>query len=258
MLFDTHMHTVFSTDSKMKLWEAIQRAQELNIGIIITEHMDLSYPKPLAFIFDVNKYFEQYEPFHNDKVLLGIEIGMRLDCLQQNNEIVAKHPFDCVIGSIHVIDNIDLYCSSFYRNRTKKEVYSQYFAAMLECVKKYKFVDTLGHIDYICRYAQYDDTQIDYEEFKDYIDPILAAIAANEQAIEINTRRLNDKANIRKLIPIYKRYQELGGKWVTIGSDAHKPQDVGKYMHDALELAAMCKLTPVYFKKRQPVLIACE
>lgn len=253
MLFDTHMHTVFSTDSKMELLEAIKRAQELNIGIIITEHMDLSYPEPLAFIFDVNKYFEQYEPFRNDKVLLGIEIGMRQDCLEQNNEIVTNHPLDCVIGSIHVIDNIDLYCSSFYRSRTKKEVYSQYFAYMLECVKKYEFIDTLGHIDYICRYAQYEDTQIDYEEFKDYIDPILTTIITNGKAIEINTRRLNNKANIQKLIPIYKRFKELGGKWVTIGSDAHKVQDIGMYMSDALELARMCKLIPVYFKKRQPV-----
>jgi histidinol-phosphatase (PHP family) len=39
---------------------------------------------------------------------------------------------------------------------------------------------------------------------------------------------------------------------VTIGSDAHVPQDIGKYFGVAFAMAEACKLKPVYFKERKP------
>ena len=134
MLFDSHMHTRFSTDSKMKMDEAVAKGKELNIGITITDHMDILYPEPKAFVFDVEQYFSDYNQYRSENVLLGIEIGMRSDCLEENCRIVEKYPFDYVIGSVHVIDNIDLYAADFYQQRTKQEVYQQYFATMLQCV----------------------------------------------------------------------------------------------------------------------------
>src|SRR5665647_1269850 len=103
MLFDSHMHTYFSTDSEMVIDEAVARGQELNIGITITEHMDISYPGALPFIFDVDQYFAKYKEYHSDRVLLGIEIGMRSDCLDENCRLVEAYPFDYVIGSVHVV-----------------------------------------------------------------------------------------------------------------------------------------------------------
>ena len=43
MVFDSHIHTKFSTDSNMDILEAIAVSKEKNIGIIITEHLDLDY-----------------------------------------------------------------------------------------------------------------------------------------------------------------------------------------------------------------------
>ena len=53
MVFDTHLHTEISSDSEMKIDEAIKQAKALNLGLIITEHMDLFYPEDNKFIFDV-------------------------------------------------------------------------------------------------------------------------------------------------------------------------------------------------------------
>ncbi len=75
MLFDTHMHTRFSTDSQMTVEEAAARSRELNMGITITEHLDLDFPEPKAFVFDVAEYFRAYERYRSDTLLLGIEIG---------------------------------------------------------------------------------------------------------------------------------------------------------------------------------------
>jgi histidinol-phosphatase (PHP family) len=251
MLFDTHMHTIFSTDSKMKIDEAISKGRENKIGITITEHMDLGYPEAKAFQFDVDEYLAMYNKFRNDDVLLGIEIGMRHDCLEDNRGLIQRAGLDFVIGSIHVIENIDIYHESFYCNHTKQYVYNQYFGAMLECMKCYDFIDSLGHIDYIARYARFSDPEIYYDEFADSIDAILKIVAEQEKALEINTRRITDRQSIELLMPIYKRFAELGGKLVTVGSDAHKPADVGRGLADGMAIAAACGLKAVYFKERQ-------
>ncbi|GBG54778.1 histidinol-phosphatase [Sporomusaceae bacterium FL31] len=252
MIVDTHIHTRFSTDSTMTLDQALGRAKDLDIGITLTEHMDLAYPEQNAFIFDVDHYFATYEPYRNSKLMLGIEIGMREDCLSENRSIVNNHSFDYVLGSIHVIDNIDIYQDIFYLERTKQEVYSQYFNSMAECLKTYDFIDSLGHIDYICRYAKYNDTELYYREFQESIDSVLKILAKQDKAIEINTRRLSNSTTIDALLPIYKRFYELGGRYATIGSDAHKPADIGRDLNVAAQLAQLCNLKLVYFNNRLP------
>ncbi len=162
LLFDTHIHTRFSTDSKMKMQDAVSKSEKLGLGIIVTEHMDLSYPKPESFLFDKEKYFQKYEPYRSGSVRLGIELGMRPDCLEANRKIVADSRFDYIIGSIHVVNNTDIYDSVFYKRKTKKEVYTTYFDFMLDCVQKYDFIHSLGHIDYIARYAPFADPEIYY------------------------------------------------------------------------------------------------
>lgn len=252
MLFDSHMHTCFSTDSKMKMDEAVARGRELDIGITITEHMDIAYPEPMSFIFDVEKYFADYNTFRNEKVLLGIEIGMRSDCLEENCKLVEKYPFDYVIGSVHVINNIDIYAAEFYHERKKKDVYEQYFKTMKQCVSCYDSIHSLGHIDYIARYARFKDPEVYYHEFKDYIDEVLHIVAQKGKALEINTRRLGTKEAVEIIMPIYKRFYEVGGRLVTIGSDAHHVKDIGRGLDVGLEIAERSKLDVVYFKDGKP------
>ncbi|SDF29901.1 histidinol phosphate phosphatase [Sporolituus thermophilus] len=251
MLFDTHMHTKFSTDSRMTINQAMTKAGELGLGITITEHMDLDYPEPQAFIFNPAAYFAEYEKYRSEQVLLGIEIGMRPGLEADNRRIVRDYPFDYVIGSIHVIDNIDIYCAEFYNLRTKAEVYRRYFDAMAECLESYEFIDSLGHIDYIARYARFADPEVYYHEFPELIDRVLAAAARRQLALEINTRRLNREETVKALVPVYQRFYELGGRLVTIGSDAHTPGDIGKGMDVALAIADYCHLRPVWFKDRK-------
>lgn len=252
MLFDSHMHTLFSTDSKMKIDEAVAKGRELNIGITITEHMDIAYPGPLSFLFDVEQYFNDYRKYRSDKVLLGIEIGMREDCLKENCQLVESYPFDYVIGSVHVVDNIDIYTAEFYQGRDKREVYEQYFQAMKECVSCYNGIHSLGHIDYIARYARFADLEIYYGEFSDCITEVLEILAHKGKALEINTRRLVNKEAVEIILPIYKRFYEVGGRIVTIGSDAHSAQDVGRGLAVGLEIAERANLDVVYFKDGKP------
>lgn len=250
-MIDSHIHTEFSEDSQMKIQQGIEHSQKIGIGMTITEHLDLKFPAGEDITFDIDKYFNDYEKYKSGKFMLGIEIGMQLICLEENRAIASKYPFDYIIGSIHVANGEDIFYNKFYEGKTKKESYEQYFKSMIDCLKQYDFIDSLGHIDYISRYANFEDKEIHYHEFNEYIDEVLKNIVNNEKAIEINTRRLNNKEAYKNLVNIYKGYKQNGGKYITIGSDAHNAEDIGKNFMLAKSICEICNLKPVYFKNRK-------
>lgn len=250
-MFDTHVHTKISTDSNMDIEEAIKSAQNKNISMIITEHMDLKFPKEGLFCFDSNNYFEEYSKYRGKNLLLGVEIGMKDDCVEESRELLNKNPFDYAIGSIHLVANMDIYYSDFYNGKSKKEAYEEYLNSMLKCIKNYDFIDSMGHIDYISRYANFEDKEIYYHDFSDIIDEILQVLIEKDKCIELNTRRLDDEKAAKNLINIYRRFRELGGKNITIGSDAHNTESLGCNFNVAREIAELCDLRVVYFKERK-------
>jgi len=235
----------------MKLQHGLEIARRNDIGMTITEHLDLKFPTGTDIAFDIDKYFDDYEKYKSSKFMLGIEIGMQQICLEENRDIVNKYPFDYIIGSIHAAKGEDFFNPKTYEGKTKKEVFEQYFSSMVDCVKQYDFIDSVGHIDYISRYATFHDNEIHYHEFKEYIDEVLKTIVHNEKVMEINTRRLNNVVAYNNLIDIYSAYKQIGGKYVTIGSDAHHAEDVGNNFVLANRICEICNLKPVYFKKRK-------
>lgn len=251
MLYDTHIHTQFSHDSKMSLRDAIAKARELELGIIVTEHIDLNYPDPEAFRLNTHDYFESYASYRSDTVLLGVEIGLSQNELADNRRIIDSNPFDYVIGSIHLVNDVDTYAEVYYKGKSKQQAYEEYFNAMLECIQVYDFIDSLGHIDYICRYARYADQELYYSDFEEQVNSILTVLADQGKCLELNTRRIGNKKSAACLLPIYKRFKELGGKYVTIGSDAHHPADIGKNFALALDITKSVGLKPVWFRERQ-------
>lgn len=250
MIFDSHMHTKYSADSEMDPIEAINRAEFLKRGIVFTEHFDYDLPGDIDFTFDPDKYFSEYRPLRSDRIRLGVEVGLRRSARSANDAFIKRAPFDMVIGSIHLVDDLDIYYPDYYVGKDKHEAYRRYFDAMIEesAVADY---DVLGHIDYICRAAPYDDPEIDYSTFKTQIDRVLSIVVEREKVLELNTRRLNSRRAFKELFPIYQRYCELGGRYITIGSDAHKVSAVGNYFDAALELADALNLTVVTFVERR-------
>ena len=153
MLFDTHMHCEFSTDSSMKLVDAIKNAKLEDIGIIITEHWDNDYPtNPDAFLFDVDKYLQSFQPYRNKKVLLGIEVGMQKHTQTADEKMLAKHDFDYVLASIHCVGKKDLYEATTYHGKTKLQSVKELIETTIDNLNLYSNFDALAHIDYMCRY----------------------------------------------------------------------------------------------------------
>lgn len=251
MIFDSHIHTKFSADSDMIASEALARAASLNLGVVFTEHFDFGLViDGKEFSFDSAAYMSEYKNFRGQNVRLGVEVGLRQIARTANEKFLAQADFDFVIGSIHLIDGSDIYHPAFYADKDKPTAYRKYFRQMLDEATVCDF-DALGHIDYICRAAPYDDPEIDYTTFHEEIDAILQVIVAREKVLELNTRRFASDRAIRELVPVYKKYRALGGQFVTFGSDAHKVAAIGNYFDRALEFVRELDLTPVTFRERK-------
>ena len=259
MYFDSHIHTEFSADSEMKAAEALREAEKQGLRLVFTEHLDYDYPAAgeEEFIFDPAAYWATYEPLRAEGNLsLGVEMGMMASAREKNAAFLPRAPFDFVLGSIHFLDVKDLYYPETFEGREKREMYYEYLTVMRDEIYAHPFINALAHIDYIARNATFDDPELSYGDFTDDIDAVLRALIETETVIEINTRRLGTPRGIKELAPIYRRYHELGGRYVTIGSDAHVPAGVGRHYACAHELAHAFDLQVVTFRERKMQL--CE
>ena len=130
-------------------------------------------------------------------------------------------------------------------------MYRRYFHLMEDMVRSNPYIDILGHIDYISRYAPYEEPGIQYTRWTEDIDAVLRAVIETDTVLELNTRRFGTPINFKQLVPVYKRYRELGGRYVAIGSDAHTVDGIGAYFDIAEQFAEACELAPVTFEKRK-------
>lgn len=256
MLFDTHMHCEFSCDSEMTLAQAAVQAAKLGIGMIVTEHWDYDYPtNPEEFLFDIDKYFKNFEPLRSANVLRGIEIGMQRNTAARDEAIAAGHDFDYVLASIHCIGRRDLYEPTCYEGRTRQEIVEEFLDDTIYCLEQHQNFDAFAHIDYICRYWPYEEKQLRLSDNQAKYDKVFKLLIEGNKPIEINTRRLDSEDAIKALIPLYERYQALGGRYCTLGSDAHYLEHIGRRIDKALAIAKAAGLQPVYFKERKMHLV---
>lgn len=255
MIFDSHIHTVLSGDSEIKIVDAIKRAEELGIGLVLTEHMDINDCVVSECDVDLDKFYREYSKFRGDNLLFGIELGLRKEAVERNIQLINERDFDFILCSVHAPydrENIyEFYDSERCESRSKKEAYSLYFESVIKSIKENEYLDSLAHIDYIARYLRYDDKELYYHEHKTLIDEALKEIALRDKSMEISTKRIGNKKSAEELIKIYKRFRELGGETVTIGSDAHYVGAVGANFKSGIEIAEICGLRPVYYKNRK-------
>jgi len=261
MHFDAHVHSAASPDSKLNPVDAISVLKSKKLGVIFTEHVDFVTPKsgkdasaPDApkgkndFICDFEIYPAKYQKLRSDTVLLGLEIGLTAAYLPLNNQI-ADNDYDFILGAIHYVDGLDVYNSA--ASMEANSFCRRYLTYAKEMVEMCGFFDSLAHIDYAARYSEKIDRIFYYYNFPKEFDALLKTLAERDLAMEINTSRLGNNNVTRQLLPIYKRFKELGGKYITIGSDAHNEWALGRYHEKAVGLAAMAGLTPVYYKTRE-------
>lgn len=248
---DFHMHTSFSGDSDAPMDEMIQRAVALGLThICITEHYDPDYlyaPNEDA-IFELNTDSYLYELLklrekYKDQITVGfgVELGLQPHLKRLLAVYVKSHDFDFIIGSSHLCNRKDPYYPAFFEGRSEDEAHHEYFTSILDCVKTLPYFDVYGHLDYVVRYGPTKNKQYSYEKHADVIDQILSYLIENEKGIEVNTAGFRiGLGQPNPCIDILKRYHQLGGEIITVGSDAHKPSEIAQEFEQTRELLLSC------------------
>lgn len=247
---DQHVHTNISHDGISSIQEYIDIAKSKNIDeITFTEHYDdyIGIDTKLKTL-DLNKYRKEYLKYIDNpeiKINYGVEIGLRPESFELIISTVNDNKFDFIIGSSHITCGKDMaYDKSFFEGLTPHESVVAYLSEVLLNIKLYKQeFDVYGHLDYVIRYVikNYGNVmnKIDYNEFKELLDEILLALIKTDKGIEINTSGFRyGLSEAHPNIEIIKRYKELGGKIITVGSDAHQIKDLASnfdHVADTLE-----------------------
>lgn len=268
--FDNHTHTTFSPDSSITLKEAVETALERNLaGIAFTDHFDIDPNlKDIEFNFNpieqqaaIDKIAFDYKlgtAGRDLQLLKGIEVGlMGGEEMKTIKEFTGKYQFDTVIASLHTIDGTDPYRRTYYKGREAYPAYSNALEQMYNLCVDFMDFDILGHYDYVARYSPYSEQERDitYKRYGDYIDAILKLLAENGKTFEINTKTYTNHAGyIPKLdLDILKRFKELGGEALSIGSDAHGKDKLGDNFELYSQIIKSCGIKYlVYYKNRKP------
>lgn len=259
---DFHTHTAFSDDSDATVKSMAQQAVLLGLKTLcITDHMDYLYPAqyaPTTFVFDPDAYFAKLakikEAYQSQlEILIGIELGLRSEaeisdkCTVYYKKLCEQYAFDFIIGSTHVLENIDPYYPKFWEDHGIKKGIRIYFESILENIKKYDMFQVYGHLDYPVRYLP-KGMERDYcfEDYRELIEEILKELIASGRGLEVNTAGYKYGLPFAHPRPeVLALYRALGGEILTVGSDAHTPKHIAYDFARIREL--LCSLGFKYY-----------
>ena len=271
MLADGHNHTLeFSPDAKMTIDELISAATAKKLTAVgITEHYELENPDPEDNIqtYDLDLYDRTFEEWRAKcpkelKLLKGIEFGYQTKTGPEIDRIAAEHDFDTVILSNHLFRGVDVYFSEEAHLVPKNERHAEYIGIMAEMCERLDNYTVAGHYDYISRdqRSSAEDSFVLYEDCPKEFDRLFEALISKEKSLEINPRsilKIGEKGS-KRIFPddkILKRYKDMGGKLISLGSDSHTPDTLGLLFPETIEyLKSLGFSEACYFVKKRPVI----
>ena len=269
ILCDSHVHSKNSFDGESTVLEICNSAVEKGISAVtITDHMEAPeirlgdrsvYGNAVKQITQSVKDVETLAPEFEGRVRLlrGMELGEPMHMPKLTKRAMEIADFDFILASVHNLKDMEDFYYLEYNSRNTDELLRMYFDELLDTAENADF-DSLAHLTYPLRYVcERTDIKVDLDKYIDAIDSIFKALIKREKALEINTSGLFKKiAATMPDINLVRRFRELGGKYITIGSDAHNCNDLAQGIEQGIELAKVCGFDHfTVFKNRKPEMV---
>ncbi|MBC7234295.1 MAG: histidinol-phosphatase HisJ family protein [Chloroflexi bacterium] len=237
---DMHVHSHFSVDSQATIEAMCRAAIDLGLkALCFAEHMDLNPNDEGYGFFRYQAYSqaidEARERFADRLTILkGVEFG-EPHLYPREVERMNGQDLDVILAGIHWIDDRfvgDLALHQAYGARQDpRRLFERYYQDMLRAVRHGGF-DVLAHLDLPKRYLGHGCEEIPL------IDEVLREVVRAGMALEINTSPLRKGVNAcAPDAPLLRRYASVGGRRLTLGSDAHAPNEIATGFERAMELA---------------------
>ncbi|MGN1412205.1 MAG: histidinol-phosphatase HisJ family protein [Oscillospiraceae bacterium] len=271
-MIDCHTHTNNSPDAESSPLEMVQQGIKIGLDVMaITDHCEVNmwYPKEHykhVLDYDDYNYMSSFKKSLADNnklkndfrtqitLLSGIELGQANMDFNLAEEIISEDSLDFVIGSVHQIDGFPDFFIINYDKVNIEPLLKAYFLNVLKLCKWGKF-DILGHLTYPMRYIFERGIEVDMSKFNVIIEEIFKTVIDNGLGIEVNSSGLRQKCGIPfPTVEYVKMYRDLGGTVISVGSDAHSTDQLGKNIPECIDMIKSCGFEYLtYFKHRQPI-----
>ena len=256
---DAHLHTDLSHDSEVPLDDYARLAVERGIAeLAITDHVDFAPSAPGYG----ESTFEQRERIVREAaerwadrgvaIRFGVEITWDSHRASEIRDHLARHAYDFVIGSVHIYRGSPYsadHVAGWVAGRSIQAIVAPYFDEVAAGARTGLF-DAMGHIDFVKRFLVPHVTPADLAAAPELYEPILAALVESGTALEINTSGLRSPAGEAFPSPaVVARFHAMGGRAVTIGSDAHTTDSFAWALADGYGYAVEAGFTSMAFRR---------
>ena len=256
-MFDFHMQSTVSYDGHNTGYEMALAAREAGIReICFTDHLDYDPRGLIKMDFNTADYNAAYDGLEIPGLTIrrGAEFGMLRNNAAQLRKDLQRRPFDFIIGSCHFTEDLDIYFAPFWEGKTMEQAERLYLEEILACVQAHEDFDVLGHLTYISKAAGNPTHRpVVYENYKELVDEILITLAQKGKGIEVNTSGMGACGLFLPDESYLRRFKELGGQIVTVGSDSHDVGRAGQHCREAALLVQEIFGYVCTFESRKPV-----
>ncbi len=271
-IFDTHTHCSCSFDSSEPIENMCKQAQKLGlVAYGISDHCEVNrfFPdsyynqtqnkdNPYNFKADFEKSMDSIEKakkdFPNLNLLCGVELGQALSDVKTAEKIIAEPRLDYVIASVHEMPPLEDFYYLDYSKLDIDELLTEYFENILKLTEWGKF-NILAHLTYPLRYIVKYQPNLNLSKFEDIMYETFKNMAQKDIALEINCSHKNLSDTMPGL-PIIKLFKDAGGKYISLGSDAHIANNIAEGLEKGIENAVLAGFeSAVYFKNHRPTTV---
>lgn len=233
-MFDFHMHSTVSFDGHDTPERMLRAAEEMGLKeICFTDHRDYElHTEQQTMVFDWRTYGDAYDRLVSPAVQVrrGMEFGLKTDNAGQLAMDARMRHLDFILGSVHFVEEQDVYWQPYWEGKTVLEAERRYLEETLACVLAHEDFDVLAHLTFLSKARAHPAPRpIPLKAHRDVIDEILRVLARKGKGLEMNTSGVDRCGDFLPDAAYFRRFRELGGEIVTIGSDAHTANRVGQY-----------------------------
>lgn len=257
-MYDYHMHSRVSFDAHDTGEMLVRAAEKAGLKeVCFTDHMDyVRGQTEQPMIFTEADYSREYDGLESAtvKIRRGMEYGLYPDNQEQMKRDIARRNYDFVLGSIHFVDDLDVYFAEYWQDKTIYQAQRQYLEEMLTCVQVHEDFDVLAHMTFLQKGVGCPEKKpMPYADHREILDEILRLLAAKGKGLELNTSGVDRCGGYLPTADFFRRFRELGGEIVTVGSDAHTSDRVGQYTREACQVLKEIFGYVCTFENRQPI-----
>ena len=235
MIVDYHTHTELCKHALGSVEEYVQRALDLGFDEVgCSDHAPLPGNYDERHRMTLEEYYSQYAPRVSDLIekyrkRIRIKRGIECDFLdwaaEWNSKFIAENAFDFVIGSVHFVGPRGEEKPLFGCEYDQSEIEALYEGYFLEIGKsaQARLFDIVAHCDIVKKFGAFSSKRVE-----ELMWEALSQIKKADLCIEINTSGLRKPE--RETYPGEKVLTLARDLKIplTLGSDAHEPDHVGK------------------------------